>query len=78
MKRRAFVTGLGAVLAAPFVAHAQPVVIRRIGVLAATTPDVSAITGFREGLKEQNYVEGRSLLKRCDRRVRPVRRVGHR
>ena len=62
MKRRAFVTGLGAVLAAPFVAHAQPVVIRRIGVLAATTPDVSAITGFREGLKEQNYVEGRSLL----------------
>src|SRR5437867_6100934 len=62
MNRRAFISAALSLLMVPLAAQAQQVPIHRIGVLAATTPDVSAVTGFRAGLKEQNYTEGRNLL----------------
>jgi hypothetical protein len=41
MNRRAFVTGLGAVLAAPLAAEAQTVTERRVGVLGVTPEPAS-------------------------------------
>src|SRR5262245_3964006 len=67
MNRRAFVTGLGAVLAAPLAAEAQPAPkVARIGVLwAGSTPaDPSNlyITAFKEALRRLGWVEGQNLV----------------
>src|SRR5262245_60473135 len=65
MNRRAFVTGLGAVLAAPFAAEAQPVAkIRHIGVLVPVEPDDPKepnIGAFRQALRDLGYVEGQNI-----------------
>jgi hypothetical protein len=63
MDRRAFVTGLGAVLAAPLAAEAQqPGKAYRPGVLSnvpPTTPEVSRNwEAFRQGLRDRGWVEG--------------------
>src|SRR5215469_1516589 len=74
MNRRAFVTGLGAVLAAPLAAEAQRPggstqrpggKLPRVGYLAAG-PSLDRfspylIEAFREGLRESGYVEGQSV-----------------
>jgi putative tryptophan/tyrosine transport system substrate-binding protein len=62
MNRRAFVTGLGAVLAAPRAAEAQQAAkISRIGYLATNrTPHFQE--AFRQGLRDLGYVEGRNLV----------------
>jgi putative tryptophan/tyrosine transport system substrate-binding protein len=59
MNRRAFVTGLGAVLAAPLAAEAQQTnYIYRVGILES-----SAIwEPFHQRLRELGYVEGRNLI----------------
>jgi putative tryptophan/tyrosine transport system substrate-binding protein len=61
MDRRAFVTGLGAVLAAPLAAQAQQAgKVYRLGVLTL----VSAATyeeAFLQGLKERGYIEGQNV-----------------
>jgi putative tryptophan/tyrosine transport system substrate-binding protein len=59
MNRRAFVTGLGAVLAAPLAAWAQRTEnVHRIGIL-----EYSPLwEPFRQRLRELGYVEGRNLL----------------
>jgi putative ABC transport system substrate-binding protein len=61
MNRRAFVTGLGAVLAAPLAAEAQQA--RRLGYLVLdlieNTPRREA---FRQGLRDLGYVEGRNVV----------------
>jgi ABC-type uncharacterized transport system substrate-binding protein len=64
MNRRAFVTGLGAVLAAPLVADAQQAEkTARIGVLLFGTPEGEPnLPAFREGLRELRYVEGRNIV----------------
>jgi putative tryptophan/tyrosine transport system substrate-binding protein len=66
MNRRAFVTGLGAVLAVPFVVEAQPGKVYRIGYLAQGDPSHPAeqnlLAGFRQGLGELGYVEGHNLV----------------
>ena len=57
MNRRAFVTGLGAALAAPLVAEAQQAGKGyRIGVLGIGEP-----TLMRQSLREAGYVEGQNL-----------------
>jgi putative tryptophan/tyrosine transport system substrate-binding protein len=57
MDRRAFVTGLGAVLAAPLVAAAQPTkTISRIGVLTDLGWEP-----LREGLRDLGYMEGKNI-----------------
>ena len=63
MNRRAFVAGLGAVLAAPLAAEAQVKKIARIGVLAAGSPGMysARYEAFRQGLRELGYVEGKTI-----------------
>ena len=64
MNRRAFVTGLGAVLAAPLAVEAQQAAkVSRIGLLSLNaSPNVHLGEAFREGLHELGYVEGRNLV----------------
>ena len=66
MNRRAFVTGLGAVLAAPRAAEAQHTEkVFSIGVLinapASSPVFARRIEAFRRGLHDLDYVEGRNL-----------------
>src|SRR5215468_794384 len=66
MSRRAFVTGLGAVLAAPLAARAQPPEqMRRIGVLMGyAESDLEAqawVAAFAQGFKELGWVVGRNV-----------------
>jgi putative tryptophan/tyrosine transport system substrate-binding protein len=67
MNRRTFVTGLGAVLAAPLAVEAQQAEkVYRIGYLGQADPshaaERNALAGFRQGLRDLGYVEGHSLL----------------
>jgi putative ABC transport system substrate-binding protein len=64
MKRRAFVTGLGAALVAPLGAGAQQAEkATRIGVLLFGSPDTDPnLPAFRDGLRELGYVEGRNIV----------------
>jgi putative tryptophan/tyrosine transport system substrate-binding protein len=61
--RRAFVTGLGAVLAAPLAAEAQQEVkVYRIGYLSSANPRSSAFfQAFEQRLRELGYIEGRNF-----------------
>ena len=63
MNRRAFVTGLGAALAAPLAAEAQQTgKVYRIGFLRAGQPPETYIEGFRHGLGEWGHVDGRDVV----------------
>src|SRR5262245_30389256 len=72
MNRRAFVTGLGAMLAAPLGAGAQQVgKVYRVSIIATTSP-VSEMAGpepvhpsvraFVQGLRSLGYLEGQNLI----------------
>jgi hypothetical protein len=65
VNRRAFITGLGAVLAAPLAADAQQAgKVYRIGYLA-NRPSASANRyhdALRQGLRDFGYVEGQNLV----------------
>ena len=64
MNRRAFVTGLGAVLAAPLAAEAQqPKKVPRLGYLGINRPqDVSfLLEALRLGLRDHGWVEGQNI-----------------
>jgi putative tryptophan/tyrosine transport system substrate-binding protein len=59
VNRRAFVTGLGAVLVAPLGAEAQPAgKLYRVGYLSSSA---TVFEAFRLGLRELGYVEGQNL-----------------
>jgi len=64
VNRRAFVTGLGAVLAAPRAAEAQQPAPRwRIGVLLVLlSPTGKEAQAFRQGMRDAGYVEGRDVV----------------
>src|SRR5215813_3364781 len=64
MNRRAFVTGLGAVLAAARGAGAQQVTnVPRIGFLSLNVaPNLHLHEAFRQGLRDLGYVEGRNVV----------------
>jgi ABC-type uncharacterized transport system substrate-binding protein len=63
MNRRAFVAGLGAVLAAPLAAEAQQAKIPKIGVLSLESPTNSAcVDALQRGLNELGYVEGKTYV----------------
>src|SRR5215470_7609474 len=62
MNRRAFVTGLGAVIAAPVGVGARPIEQRhRIGLLETAAPGTPE-AAFREGLRALGYVEGDNIV----------------
>jgi putative ABC transport system substrate-binding protein len=64
VNRRAFVTGLGAVLAAPRAVDAQQMASRRrIGVLlVGLSPESKEAHSFRQGLRDAGYVEGTNVV----------------
>jgi putative tryptophan/tyrosine transport system substrate-binding protein len=59
MKRREFITLLGAAAAWPITLRAQQP--ERIGLLQIGTPSSYDLSGFRQGLKDGGYVEGQNL-----------------
>jgi len=63
VNRRAFVTGLGAVLAAPLGTEAQPARrLSRVGVLTAGSPDDLPEVAFFDRMRELGYAEGQSVV----------------
>ena len=66
-RRRFLLTSLAGALAAPLAAEAQQAgKVYRIGMLERTSTAVNAanLEGFRQGLRELGYVEGKNLRHR--------------
>jgi putative tryptophan/tyrosine transport system substrate-binding protein len=61
MRRREFITLLGSAAAWPLAASAQQPAGRTIGWLSARSRSSDSLTGFRQGLRETGYVEGKNL-----------------
>jgi putative ABC transport system substrate-binding protein len=65
VRRRQFISLIGAAAVLPLAAHAQQQRVRRIGVLTSSAendPEAQAgITAFREGLRKLGWAEGRNL-----------------
>ena len=64
MRRREFITFLGSAVATwPLIARAQPAPLPVIGFLHIASPGayVRVIAGFRRGLEESDFVEGRNV-----------------
>ena len=64
MKRREFIAGLGGAAAWPLVARAQQRAVPVVGYLSGelAEPDASRLVGFRRGLNQAGYVEGRNFV----------------
>ena len=63
VRRRWFLIGAGALLAAPLAAEAQQAgKVHRIGLLRVGPPPPSFIEPFWQGLRELGYVEGKSII----------------
>src|SRR6516162_4949734 len=64
MRRREFITLLGAAAAWPLAVRAQQGQRNkqiRIGFLASAAPTPEMLSAFRDGLRERGYVEGQNL-----------------
>jgi hypothetical protein len=64
VRRREFITLLGATAACPLAARAQQLELRTVGYLSSRAADVEDefLAAFRRGLSETGYVEGRNLI----------------
>jgi putative ABC transport system substrate-binding protein len=61
IRRRQFISTLGAATAWPLAARAQQLAMPVIGLLQIGGPSSYDLAGFRQGLKDAGYVEGDSL-----------------
>jgi len=63
MKRRKFISLLGAVVAWPFGAHAQQTTMPMVGWLSSRSAENSAkqLATFQLGLQEIGFIEGQNL-----------------
>ena len=63
MRRREFITGVAGVAAWPLATRAQQPALPVIGFLGGESPDLyeDRLRGFRQGLSETGYVEGRNV-----------------
>jgi putative tryptophan/tyrosine transport system substrate-binding protein len=61
MQRRAFVSGLAAVMTAPLTGEAQQKKIVKIGFLGQAAGPSSATQAFRDGLRERGWIEGQNV-----------------
>src|SRR5262245_61166802 len=78
MRRRDFVTMLGAAVVWPLTARAQPPTMPVVGFLgtASAGPFAHLVASFRRGLQETGFVEGRSVAieyRGAERQYHPVR-----
>jgi putative ABC transport system substrate-binding protein len=64
MRRRDFIAGLAGAAALPLAAGAQRGAVPVVGFLNSASPDAfgDRLRGFRQGLKEEGYVEGDNVL----------------
>jgi putative tryptophan/tyrosine transport system substrate-binding protein len=64
MRRREFITLIGAAAAWPLAARAQQPKVWRIGMMETISAELNAanLGAFRQGLRELGYVEGRNLV----------------
>jgi putative ABC transport system substrate-binding protein len=61
LRRREFIAGLGGAAASPLAARAQRAALPWVGVLCSGSPESIAVAGFRKGLSESGYIEGRNV-----------------
>jgi len=61
VKRREFITLLGAVATWPVAARAQQPAVPEVGMLMSGAPGLPFIDGFQHGLKEAGYSEGQNV-----------------
>ena len=62
MKRREFIALLGGAATWPLAARGQQSAMPVIGLLDIRSPDADRLRGFRQGLKDNGYVEWSELV----------------